>query len=125
VEPMPVPAETLPRGLRVGPLEAVGITKRRAENALRVEAYWRVMGPIPAGAKAYVHLLDDSGEKIAQGRDYEPGWPYHPPQEWHVGETIRVIQTIPVPSGKSAGALLLGWYTSEGQIGAPVRLPLE
>ncbi len=125
VKAMAPPAEPLHAGLRVGPLEAVGITKHPSGRALKVEIYWRVTGTVPSGATAYVHLLDESGWKVSQGRDYVPGWPYHPPQDWRTGEVIRVIQTIPLPSGRAGGFLLMGWYVGKKQLGAPVRVPLS
>ncbi len=126
VQPMHLPQTMTKVGVDFGNvLRLVGVDVRSKEGKLHVAAYWRAVGKMEPKAVAYIHLLDQKGEKVSQGQDYVPGYPYYPPEMWNRGETVRVSQEIPLDGVSNCGFLLMGWYTKAHQLGKPIEVKLN
>lgn len=91
----------------------------RAGETATIRPHWFVREP---GAEwtVFVHLLDDSGEVVAQ-RDEPFGSVYTPPGRLVPGEVIDTPIFVPIPDGLAAGAyaLRLGLYPA-GQPETPL-----
>ncbi len=108
-----------------GRLRLLGVKVESSSGRMKVEAYWKVTGGMEPKAVAYIHLLDVNGKKVSKGRDYIPGYPYYPPEQWESGETVRVSQIISFRTETDCGFLLMGWYTKSHQLGKPIKVKLN
>jgi hypothetical protein len=92
--------------------------------ALDVTLYWLALRETAVNYKAFVHLLDGTGQVIAQ-HDGDPVGGYTPTTRWRPGELIADTHRIPLPPGLAPGTygLKAGLYdlTPTG----PVNLPLD
>lgn len=88
---------------------------------LNLTLVWQPAGEIEANYKVFVHLVDDSGQPVAQ-RDSEPLGGSRPTTTWNVGETVtdRVGLLLPTDLLPGDYELLVGMYDPE----TLERLPL-
>lgn len=87
----------------------------KPEDQLRVTLGWEALGTIPQSYTAFVHLLGDGGQMIAQ-HDGIPVDGQRPTIFWQEGETFLDTHEllIPAAAAPSAGTLFIGLYTTEG-----------
>lgn len=97
-------------GHRLGEdVELVGYTVHGGENEAdpwRITLYWRALRPLTQNATVFVHLLDESGELIAQD-DGQPVQNSYPLTVWPVGVIIADEHRISAPNPAS---LAVGLY---------------
>ncbi len=88
------------------------------QSADDLTLYWQSLAPVDEDYNVFVHLLDASGQVIAQA-DGPPTGNTYPTRWWSPGEIIADRRTLPPASG--AVALRLGLYSlTTGQ-----RLPIN
>jgi mannosyltransferase len=106
-------------------IELLGYALRSATVApgdiIQLTLFWQTAEPLDTRYKVFLHLVDDSGQIVAQ-RDSEPGGGLSLTTTWPPGETIVDNHGILVPVDLSPGrfTLLLGLYDL---IDPAVRLP--
>ena len=93
----------------------------RPGEGLQVSLYWEARRSLEERYHSFVHLVDESGQRVAQS-DHQPGGVYYPATLWRPGERVRDDHYLSVPAGAPAGTyrLLAGMYalSSEGQLQA-------
>ena len=85
---------------------------------------WQATAPVPFDYTAFVHLLDDQGEKATQ-LDWQP----HdtagllPATAWPVGRPVVDTQTLPLPADLPSGTyrLIVGLYNWQDGVRLPVQ----
>ena len=85
--------------------------------ALPVELTWQGQAPISEDYYVFIHLLDSTGNIVAQA-DGQPALWARPTSTWAVGETIVDRQGLWLPSDSPSGTfqLLVGLYQpADGQ----------
>jgi hypothetical protein len=91
---------------------SVPLTLARS-NPLRLLTTWRVINlPIPGPSGIFAHLLDDSGQIVAQ--DDHLGFPRH---SWHMDDLFVQFSRLEIPSSLPAGryTLQIGFYDKDTQ----------
>jgi hypothetical protein len=78
----------------------------RPGETLEVSLYWEALRPLDAEYHTYVHLVDPSGQMVAQD-DRQPGGAYYPSTLWQPGERLRDVHRLTVPSDVPAGTYSL------------------
>lgn len=93
---------------------------RRLTIALR----WRDLEPVPTNLTAFVHLVDEKGNLIAQ-HDGQPTNGVYPTSAWLPGETIVEEETLRLPAVLPAGPyhLEIGLYDLKSGQRLPVLAP--
>jgi hypothetical protein len=83
---------------------------------------WEPTKPIDNDATLFVHILDQSGNRVA-GVDVPPTGPERPTSHWQPGTFPTSVQPIALPADLAAGAywVTIGLYDSE----TTARLPLH
>jgi len=81
-------------------------------ETLQVRLYWEALRPLQAEYHSYVHLVDASGEAVAQS-DHQPGGVFYPTTLWQPGERLADDHLLAVPDDVPVGVyrLLVGMYT--------------
>ncbi len=94
----------------------------RAGEPLRLTLYWQAQASPTLAYKAFVHLLDDQWEKLAQD-DEMPGYGAIPTNEWAPGQIVETNFVLFPPSESQGKAfrLITGFYDSQ----TGERLPLQ
>jgi len=107
-------------------VRVVGYDVKNESGALRVAIYWQSRAKLEQDYTTFVHLLDASGNKIAQGNDHQGGGVYYPTSMWDIGETLRDEQVITLPPNLAPGKyrLLVGMYRQPDSemLGEPVEI---
>jgi len=107
-------------------VRVIGYDLTREPNALRVAIYWQPRVKLERNYTTFVHLLDASGSKIAQGNDHQVGGEFYPTSMWDAGETLRDEQAITLPQNVVPGTyrLLIGMYFAPDmeRLGEPVEI---
>lgn len=82
----------------------------RAGETAPVQLYWMVTGA-PTPAKAFVHLVDETGLGVTQA-DVNPGGDYTPFQRWEIGQLLTSMHKLTVPASLPPGSyrLIAGLY---------------
>lgn len=75
---------------------------------------WQAHGPLDKDYSVFVHLLDATGNKIAQ-HDGAPAGGARPTHTWRPGEVIRDRHGLQMPPGATAKAVLIGLYGPDGR----------
>jgi hypothetical protein len=75
-------------------------------QSLTVTTYWQVLAAPAADYDAFVHLLDASGQRVAQS-DHRPGGVYYPSSLWQPGELLADAHTIALPANLPPGTYTL------------------
>jgi hypothetical protein len=102
-------------------IELAGYSATRDEDALSVTFVWHALEPPDGDFTVFVHLLDASGQTIAQ-HDSQPDSGAYPTSVWDAGETVADEHILALPSGfvLEGHRLRLGLYA----LGTGERLPL-
>jgi hypothetical protein len=81
---------------------------------LPVALYWRAMQPVSRNYLVFVHLLDQSGNRVA-GSDGQPALWMRPTSGWLTGETIEDRHALMLPDDLAAGdyTVVTGLYLPE------------
>jgi hypothetical protein len=107
-------------------VRVIGYDVARDANSLRVAVYWQPRAKLDRNYTAFIHLLDASGDKIAQGNDHQVGGDFYPSSMWGIGETLRDEQTIALPQNLVPGkySIVVGMYTQPDaeMLGEPVEI---
>jgi hypothetical protein len=118
---------TLPSGssaILAGRVRVLGYAVAREPGAWRVTLDWVPLARLERNYTTFVHLLDPSGNKIAQGNDHQPGGEFYPTALWEIGDTLRDEFLVFPPANLAPGiyTLLAGMYAPPGfePIGDPV-----
>jgi hypothetical protein len=93
---------------------------QRGAPALEITLYWQATGRVPADYSVFVHVLDDRGERIAQG-DGPPAAGRYPSSAWQTGQIVVDTRRIALPGDASLAGLrvAVGLYAP----GDGARLP--
>ncbi|HEC22348.1 MAG TPA: phospholipid carrier-dependent glycosyltransferase [Chloroflexi bacterium] len=96
-------------------------TMLEAGSTLLLTLYWAPGGPLDAAYTVFVHLVDESGEIIAQG-DAPPRGGRYPSTVWEAGDRFPDPHLITLPPDLPPGEyyLLVGLYDPQNN----TRLPL-
>lgn len=100
-------------------LDGVTITSLRQDKSLAVKLFWRAVAAPAADYHAFVHVLDDSGARVAQ-LDWPPGdlvGPL-PTTLWSPGQLLVDERVLTLPPDLAAGKLhlivgLYDWRSNE------------
>ncbi|MCI0394846.1 MAG: hypothetical protein L0322_07885 [Chloroflexi bacterium] len=94
------------------------------EEALAVTFYWRALEPAEAQAAVFVHLLDETGQIIAQ-HDGQPVLDTYPLPTWQPGVVIADSHRLSLPAALPAGLyrLAVGLYDPDSLARWPVTGP--
>jgi hypothetical protein len=71
--------------------------------------YWQALAPMSQDYTAFVHLLDEQGNLLAQ-HDGQPQAGDYPTSIWAAGEIVTDTITLPIPAGDSPYQLAIGVY---------------
>jgi hypothetical protein len=96
----------------------------QAGAPLTVTLYWRAEAPPQENYAVFVHLLDESGQQVAQ-HDGLPRYGRYPTPAWHAGDVVPDEHVLDLPSSLPAGRLHLavGMYCPETLERLPVVGP--
>ncbi len=77
-----------------------------------VTLIWRVTQTPPTAWHSFLHLLDASGNKVAQADDHRPGGFYLPAPLWRPGDVVHDAFRLPIPADLPPGdyTLVTGFY---------------
>lgn len=93
--PLLLPLSATPTTLVFGEqLHLAGYELYPAGEQTRVLLYWQVVAPLPVAYTTFVHLLDESGQLVAQN-DGRPLNGQYPTYLWQVGELVREEKLLP------------------------------
>lgn len=86
-------------------------------TALSIALYWQVEAPIDRNWKIFIHLLDETGEGVAQ-LDQVPLEQLHPPMAWQPGHLVVDQYELPLPPDLPPGRyqLVFGWYSGSDRL---------
>ncbi|MGC8879171.1 MAG: glycosyltransferase family 117 protein [Anaerolineae bacterium] len=95
----------------------------RAGDTLMLQLYWEPLQPLPHNYTTYVHVVDNTGDLVAQS-DHLPGGVYYPTSLWKQGEQLLDTHTITLRSTNWSGMYQL-WagmylYPTMQSLGAAV-----
>lgn len=63
--------------------------ERYAGERITLGVQYKPLEPLTRDYKASLQLLNDAGEKVAQGSDHIPGEGEYPPTKWRVGQVVQ------------------------------------
>jgi arylsulfatase A-like enzyme len=123
---MPLPPARVPLDARVGPgMRVLGVspgpTRIRGGQTVDVELQLECLGPIPAGWRAFFHLLGPGG--FFRNLDHVPVDGAMPLERWKPGQRIVDRFRIALPVGTPPGRYLLVFGLFRGAERAPVSPP--
>lgn len=96
----------------------------RQDNRLTVCLRWMSLAETAVDYTVFVHLVDDTGQRITQA-DVQPRGGAYPTGAWGAGEPIDDCVTLDAPGlPRSGWHVALGLYAIDAQ-GAAVRLPVK
>jgi len=94
-------------------------TTAKPGDVLPITLYWQAVAPVPKGEDltTFIHLLDESGEKVGQV-DQPPGDGFYPPSAWRPGLLIADQYELLLDSGLKPGKykLVFGWYKGDERL---------
>jgi hypothetical protein len=92
-----------------GAISLVGWSQEVVDDNLVVTLYWQVQSRLERNYTAFVHVLDDKGQVVAQ-LDRQPGG--YPTGEWRLGELVVDVYRVPLPPALAPGtyAVQTGFY---------------
>jgi hypothetical protein len=85
-----------------------------------INLYWKAMNPVDINYQVFLHMLDESGQIIAQSDKLNPG--EFPTKRWPLDKYVRDEHSFIIPDDTESGDYHLSvglWVASEGW-----RLPL-
>jgi hypothetical protein len=98
-----IPGQTQPESIRLAGYDS---TPPVAGQTLTVTLHWQVTQPLSIDYTSYVHLLDSTGQRLAQS-DHRPGGDFYPSSLWQVNEILRDRHTLSIPVELPAGIYTL------------------
>ncbi|MFN8532327.1 MAG: glycosyltransferase family 39 protein [Dehalococcoidia bacterium] len=119
-----VPDPSHPTAIRFGEsVELIGfdLAKRAAPgDQVRLTLHWRSYDLPPPDLTVFVHLVDPSGNLVAQ-RDSQPAAGGYPTGRWRAGEYLRDFYDLDLPTGLAPGeyTVRVGLYRPDGERIAP------
>jgi hypothetical protein len=96
----------------------------RSRASLTVTLYWRADAPPDGEYKVFVHLLDETGQLLAQ-HDGAPRYGRYPTSAWRAGDVIpdeHVLEVPPLAPGQHP-SLVAGMYHADTLVRLPVSGP--
>ncbi|MSP14157.1 MAG: hypothetical protein EXR62_14525 [Chloroflexi bacterium] len=111
------PSQPVPPGATFSPgiqLAAARFSTHPAGHGLTVELQWRIIQPIAANDKIFVHLYEASTGRLVAQHDATPANDTRPLSTWQPGELVTdrhgllLERATPVPAGPLR--LVVGWY---------------
>lgn len=86
----------------------------RAGDSFQIAFHWRTPAPIEKRYKLFLHLINETGELVAQ-RDIEPDGGLQITSHWPVQEPIQDRHALRLPDDLAAGdyQVRIGWYDFE------------
>lgn len=95
------------------PIHVTGQSVRALPTALVLQVSWAACRKPPRDLSVFVHLLDASGNVIAQADESAPVYGLRPLTSWQAGEVVR--DTYPLPDlGPRAASIQFGLYDQVG-----------
>ena len=92
----------------------------RASNRAHLTLYWQCAAPSGGDYTVFVHLLDASGNIVAQ-RDAPPRDGKYPTSIWDVGEIVKDEYDLPIPAdARGPFSLAIGMYSPLTQKRLPI-----
>lgn len=89
--------------------ELVGYTTQTHDGLLDVTLYWRILQKTAESATVFIHVLDETGQIIAQ-QDLSPVSGTYPVSIWLAGVIIADRHTLPVELENGRFTLAIGLY---------------
>jgi hypothetical protein len=90
-----------------------GYALRQKAHYLNVLLVWKNTEKIDVAYKPFIHILDDSGEIIAQNDQYPVG-DFSPPNEWLPNSVVRDMHGLILPEDTLKPChIRVGWYDPE------------
>jgi len=99
-------------------LELVGLSLEGSDEGPSVTLWWRSLSSMDIDYTVFVHLLDETGEMVAQS-DSMPNRGQSPTSIWRSGDVIRDEHQLPTTEAPSAGTLLIGVYNLDTLLRLP------
>ena len=99
-------------------LRGYGIQPSEDGSTLTLKLYWQAAGKSDFDYSAFVHLIDESGQIVAQ-KDHAPGESLgYPPTSWVAEDIVADEHVLQIPTQLSAGAYrfrvgMYNWQTGE------------
>lgn len=107
------PEADLPVGVQFGGMIFTRYGTRQTDEGLLVTVNWSSIHIMPANYSWFIHVLDASGNVIAQ-QDRQPQGGYLPTSTWKIGDSV--IDRLYFPGIKGGGMQLrVGWVDSATQ----------
>jgi hypothetical protein len=107
----PPAPEAKPGTARFGPIQLRHYDWQMTETTLFVTLTWAAEQPIPENFVTFVHILDESGNLLAQ-QDRQPLGGYRPTTSWQPGEPITDRFAFPHHLLPADGwHIVTGWYS--------------
>ena len=92
----------------------------RAANRVHLTLYWQSAAPSDTDYTVFVHLLDSSGNIVAQ-RDAPPRDGKYPTSIWDVGEIVKDEYDLAIPAdARGPFSLAIGMYSPLTQKRLPI-----
>jgi hypothetical protein len=92
----------------------------RAANRIRLTLYWQSVAKSEDDYTVFVHLLDASGNIVAQ-RDAPPRGGAYPTSIWDVGEMVKDEYALTIPANaRGPFSLIVGMYSPLTQKRLPI-----
>lgn len=90
-------------------IQLLGWSVQTEANRVQVNLAWQALAEMPLAYTAFVHVLDGSGQIVAQ-LDRQPEG--YPTTDWQPGEVVADTYTIALPDGPPPGPFILqtGFY---------------
>ena len=98
------------------PIQLNGYDLQKSPNLWEVDLWWETTGPIEETYTVFVHLIDATGQIVAQ-HDHIAGADAYPTSQWHTGTALRDRFFLEVPGdGCDACSLHVGLYTDKQRV---------
>ncbi len=93
VEPLPASPAVPSSAVVGGKLSVIGYSVVRGEarpgGSVGIVVYWQPQSALGRNFKTSLQLIDDAGNKVAQGNDHQPGGDIYPSSLWLPGEILH------------------------------------
>ncbi len=90
----------------------LGFDVAEEEDELALTLYWQALHAPTGNYKAFVHLLDGDGNRVAQA-DGIPDQGRYPTNRWQIGEVVRDVYRIPLAEAGNGRQFFVGLYNEE------------
>ncbi len=95
-----------------GSVRIVGYDVAKQMQTLRVVIYWEPQSRLNYDYTTFVQLVDERGQKVAQGTDHQLGGEMYPTSLWEPGQVLKDEQRIVLPPNLApqSYSLVVGMY---------------